>query len=233
MRARISQAIVAALLVGCSAAEVTSTATDAGAEATVDAAPPPPSAEGELERLLTGRFDSKDQAAQDKTYFEISLEVCRVDAPELGSRVLYVEQARVGSAPYRQRLYVIEGRGPSVAVSRVFELKSLKGWAGACARPTATVTAAEAEEKAGCAVEMHRVANGFLGATGDFRWNGSTFEKDPSGVKCPSDLNGASYASSTVTLEESEMVSWDRGYSAEEKQVWGATAGGYRFVRRP
>lgn len=222
---------LAAVLAGCSSAPVEVAGPDAAVA--VDAAPPRALVEDDVQRMLTGRFDSKDQAAEDKTYFEISLEVCRVDAPEIGPRVLYVEQARVGSAPYRQRIYVIEGKGPTTAISRVFELKSLKGWTGACSRPTATVTAAEVEEKVGCAVEMHATKDGFEGATGDFVWTGAAFEKSPNGVKCPSDLNGATYASSTVRLTNTEMVSWDRGYTAADKQVWGATAGGYRFVRRP
>jgi CpeT protein len=211
---------------------------DAGAvDATLgaDAAPAGPAVEDELARLLTGRFDSKDQAAQDKTYLEITLEICKIDAPELGPRVLYVEQARPPSAPYRQRLYVIDRKDSTTAVSRVFELRTPKTWIGACAdaKPRSAVPA-DAEEKVGCGVEMHLIEKGKLqGATSDLKWNGSSFAKDPSGLKCPSDLNGASYASSTVTLTETELLSWDRGFTTEEKQVWGATAGGYRFIRRP
>jgi hypothetical protein len=28
------------------------------------------------------------------------------------------------------------------------------------------------------------------------------------------------------------MVSWDRGFDKEGKQVWGAQKGGYRFVKK-
>ncbi len=194
-----------------------------------------PTAEGELERLLTGRFDSKDQAAKDPTYFEIQLAICKADVPELGPRVLYVEQARMDSLtkPYRQRLYVIERKDAQTAVSRVFELKAPKTWIGACDRGAPPeAKAADAEEKPGCAVEMHLAGGAFTGATGDLVWNGTTFQKSPSGPRCPSELNGATYASSTVTLTETELLSWDRGFDANDKQVWGATAGGYRFLRR-
>ncbi len=195
----------------------------------------PPKVEDELARLLSGRFDSKDQAAEDKTYFEITLEICKIDAPAIGARVLYVEQARPPAAPYRQRLYVIDRKDETTAVSRVFELEAPKAWIGACAdaKPR-QASPSDAKEKIGCGVEMHAVGKGKLeGATGDFKWNGTAFVKDPLGQKCPSDLNGAAYASSTVTLTETGLLSWDRGYSTDEKQVWGATAGGYRFVRRP
>lgn len=198
-----------------------------------EAAPPArPAVEAELARFLTGSFDSKDQAASDKSYFEISLEICPIDAKEIGERVLYVEQARVGSAPYRQRLYVIDRKDETTAVSRVFELKAPKSWVGACAREERKASPADADEKVGCSVEMHLVGDAFEGATPDLAWTGSSFEKSQGKVRCPSELNGATYASSTVRLEENLMVSWDRGYDDAGKQVWGATAGGYRFVRR-
>jgi hypothetical protein len=206
---------------------------DAG---TVDASSAP-SVEGELERLLTGRFDSADQANTDKTYFSISLRICKVTSSDLGPRVLYVEQARMETLgkPYRQRIYVIGRRDERTAVSQVLELTSPKDWVGACDEPsTRSVTKAESVERPGCSVVLHRQADGsFVGATGDLEWNGSTFEKSSSGVRCGSDLNGATYASSEVTLDEAGLLSWDRGFDDAGKQVWGATAGGYRFVRRP
>jgi hypothetical protein len=32
-------------------------------------------------------------------------------------------------------------------------------------------------------------------------------------------------------LQEDMMVSWDRGWNADDKQVWGAEKGGYEFVK--
>ncbi|MFM9057330.1 MAG: CpcT/CpeT family chromophore lyase, partial [Bacteroidota bacterium] len=51
------------------------------------------------------------------------------------------------------------------------------------------------------------------------------------GSSCPSDLRGAKYATSIITLKEVEMVSWDQGFDANGKQVWGSTNGGYVFVK--
>ena len=39
------------------------------------------------------------------------------------------------------------------------------------------------------------------------------------------------YATSVVTLGESTLVSWGRGYDAGGSQVRGATKGGYVFDR--
>ncbi len=43
---------------------------------------------------------------------------------------------------------------------------------------------------------------------------------------------GASYATSEVTLDEVALESWDRGYDDTDTQVWGATQGPYVFIRR-
>ena len=64
------------------------------------------------------------------------------------------------------------------------------------------------------------------------RWDGQAFVTDPAGKKCPSSLQGATYATSQVDLLDDRMVSWDRGFDDTGKQVWGATKGGYEFIRR-
>jgi len=177
-----------------------------------------------LRDYLSGRFDSADQATSDPRYFAIQLWICPVDAPELGPRVLYVEQARSDSLaqPYRQRLYVIDpiAEDPQTrAVSRVFELTAPARSIGLCERAELGVfTASDATEKVGCGVFMAHDGDHFTGATRD---------RD-----CPSSLNGASYTSSEVELRAEQMTSWDRGYDGAGAQVWGATAGPYRFVRR-
>jgi hypothetical protein len=227
----------AMVLVGCSSSDATAPRADAPTDAGVAETSSAPLVEAELERLLTGRFDSADQASSDKAYFAISLRICKVTSSELGPRVLYVEQARMETLgkPYRQRLYVIERRDERTAVSQVLELTSPKDWVGACDEPSPrSVTKAESVERPGCAVILKRQADGsFVGSTADLEWNGSAFEKSNGGVRCASDLNGATYASSEVTLDEGGLLSWDRGFDDAGKQVWGATAGGYRFVRRP
>lgn len=217
-RTTIALALPFALaLSGCGSASpspATATANDAG--------PPAEPAEQRLFRWLAGRYDSTKQAAADRAYFEIALTMCEVDAPEYGARTLYVEQARVGSAPYRQRLYVVDGVAgkPLEAVSRVFEFTNPRAMVGFCAGTSKALPAGVvAEEKQGCGV--------FL------TWNETAlaFEGGTVGTACASSLNGASYASSVVTLGADKLVSWDRGYDATGAQVWGATKGGYVFDR--
>ncbi|MBK8230937.1 MAG: hypothetical protein IT349_04755 [Candidatus Eisenbacteria bacterium] len=51
------------------------------------------------------------------------------------------------------------------------------------------------------------------------------------GLDCESDLRGAAYATSEVSITKGGIVSWDRGFDASGVQVWGAERGGYRFLR--
>lgn len=225
-----------ALLCGCTTSDpsvATDPAPDGGADAPSAVAKTDDATASRLLAWLEGKFDSSEQAKTDKTYLAITLATCRVDVPALGPRVLYVEQARLGSAPYRQRLYVIDAVDGTTARSRVFEPNTpspLVGLCDASARPA--IDAEDFVERDGCSVEMHWTGARFEGHTPDARWNGSAFAADPAGKRCSSSLSGASFATSEVTLERDRLRSWDRGFDSKNAQVWGATKGGYEFVRR-
>jgi hypothetical protein len=181
---------------------------------------------------LTGRFDTKDQAARDDSYRQISLDICEVTS-ELGPRSLYVEQAIVGAAPYRQRLYIVEAIDGTSARSLVYELANPKAVVGLCSREQKpSFAVADAVPRAGCFVEMHWVNDHFQGHTPDRAWDGTKFVPNEDAERCASSLQGASYAASSVDLWDNLLRSWDQGFDDKGKQVWGATKGGYEFVRR-
>lgn len=185
---------------------------DAGGEA-------PETAQERLARLLTGTFDSAAQAQQDPSYFAVSLKVCPIPLAAFGAHVLYVEQALVGSAPYRQRMYVIEpGADEAEAVSVVYELADPGSVVGLCdGTASGTVGLADPIARPGCEVRV--------------TWDGTSFSGGTTGQGCSSDLNGASYATSEVVIHEAGVSSWDRGFDASGNQVWGAVDGPYRFDR--
>ena len=152
----------------------------------------------------------------------MQLHTCVVLAPELGQRVLYIEQAlleQVG-APYRQRLYVIEAGPGGGVVSRVFELRDPKPSVGLCDAPAGPrrFAASDVEEREGCRVELVRAGDVYRGGT--------------TGKSCTSSLAGASYATSEVSVTPGTIESWDRGFDVNDRQVWGAELGPYRFERR-
>ena len=124
------------------------------------------------------------------------------------------------SAPYRQRVYVVARDGADDrTVSRVFELQTPMDHVGLCADPSrVTFTPDDVIERAGCAVHLAARADALVGGT--------------EGEGCESVLMGARYATSEVELRANGFTSWDRGFDAAGQQVWGATAGPYRFTRR-
>jgi CpeT protein len=173
---------------------------------------------------LQGTFDSEAQSQTSPAYFAVGLRICPVSAPELGERVLYVEQALLSSpsAPYRQRLYVIEptpGMEQTMGRSRVLELAEPSSHVGTCDDPAAALfTAQDASELVGCHV--------------DLAWDGEQLVGGTDGASCASDFQGATYATSEVTLTAERLESWDRGFDESGEQVWGATQGPYVFDRK-
>lgn len=177
--------------------------------------------EARLYRYLEGRFDSADQAAAQPTYYAISLAVCEATLEGEDARALYVEQAFADTPaePYRQRVYLVEPVDATTAVTTVLALENPAAWVGACDDGTQPAfVAADVSLRDGCGVTM--------------TWDGEQFDGGTTGTDCASDINGASYATSDVTITETQMSSWDRGFDAAGTQVWGAVDGPYVFVRR-
>ena len=199
------------LLLACS------TQTDEDTSAVVST----PNPANEVFELLQGNFDSTAQASDDPAFFEISLKMCAFELPELGSNVLYVEQAALDNvnSPYRQRIYLVENVDDRVA-SHVYAMEtSLEvSMVGACENPEAiTVSMDQIVERIGCTVWLESVADGYEGGT--------------EGNECTSSLSGAAFATSIVRLSETKIESWDQGWSRDGTQVWGATSGAYIFNR--
>ncbi len=175
----------------------------------------------ELQKTMTGSFNSGKQAASDESYYNIALHMEPIWTGRPGS-YLYVEQALASTPqePYRQRVYKLEQKGSKTFISRVYELPEPEKYVGGHLSVDRfnTISLSDLKEREGCAVYLEMESPG--------RYRGST-EKD----KCKSSLRGATYATSQVVIGETIIQSWDQGFDAEGKQVWGATKGGYIFSR--
>lgn len=183
------------------------------------------SADPDVDRLATwmsGRFSSATQAEADPEYRDVRLAVTPIWTDRSDGRWLYVEQA-LGSAldqPYRQRVYrVVRGKDGSLE-SRVFLLPDPVTFVGAGADPSRfeALSPERLVPRDGCTVVLR--------PDGPDAFAGST-----SGRDCPSELRGAAYATSEVRVTSDAMRSWDRGFDAEGKRVWGAEKGPYLFLR--
>ena len=174
----------------------------------------------DLEQLVAymqGTYSSEKQSIDDKEYFNISLRMIPIWKKK--GHYLYVEQAMFEKqdSPYRVRIYKVSKRNDEF-ISEIYTLKNEKEWIGKWKTPEAFDNLAETdiELKPGCEVILKKQPDGtFIGQTGE--------------KTCPSELRGASYASSKVTVTPNQILSWDQGFDKDGKQVWGAVKGGYIF----
>ena len=179
----------------------------------------------ELARIMTGWFDSADQAASDPdNYFHIRLVMLPVMERRADGKWLYVEQAAASALdrPYRQRVYHLHRNPTGDLVSDVYTFKEdpLR-FAGAWrrGRGLADISLADLALRDGCSITLKRA--------GRERYIGGT-----EGKNCVSTIRGAAYATSKVEITATKLESWDQGWNANDEQVWGATEGAYVFIKR-
>lgn len=175
-----------------------------------------------LRDYLVGSFSSAAQAARDSSYFDIRLEVVPIwTARAEDGYWLYVEQAAANALarPYRQRVYHLVNGPEGRLISYIYTLPRPLRFAGSFRDPARfeSLTSDSLELRSGCEVILAPTRQGFAGATR---------------VRaCPSELRGAAYATSEVSLTPTQMQSWDRGFDDTGRQVWGALTGPYIFDR--
>ncbi|MEC7986980.1 MAG: chromophore lyase CpcT/CpeT [Myxococcota bacterium] len=178
----------------------------------------------EFEVQLVGRFTSEEQAAVHSNYWPVQLHSCIVSIPELGEHVLYVEQAMLDSvhSPYRQRIYHLEEIKTEEEYSvrsTIYSVSNEDDLIGLCNESeVASIDADLLVIREGCHV--------------DLVWNGEGFDGSTDGTSCESSLNGSVYATSEVQTAPERIESWDRGWDAQDNQVWGAVDGAYIFDRK-
>jgi len=176
----------------------------------------------ELKNRLVGNFDTEEQSKNDVTYHNIHLHMREIElkGKQPDGYWLYVEQAMASATdkPYRQRIYHLYKKDKETLISQVYELNEPLRFAGAWNDPSLlkNLRYDSLIERTGCGIVLHKDdAGNFFGST--------------QGKECVSSLRGAAYASCEVVIYTNMLVSWDRGFDSNDKQVWGAEKGGYRF----
>jgi hypothetical protein len=173
-----------------------------------------------LAASLTGNYSSEAQSKTDRSYYDIRLHIQPVWTERKDGPWFYVEQARADyqDQPYRQRVYHLVALGGGAFESQILTFADPKPFIGAWKNPAPFEgkDPSMLVSREGCGVILREVARG--------RFQGGT-----AGKACSSDINGATYATSEVSLTVNQIVSWDRGYDAQDRQVWGAVKGGYVF----
>lgn len=178
-----------------------------------------------LASWLTGSFSSAAQAERDPDhYFDIRLHMVPIWSGRADGPWLYVEQAAATSPerPYRQRVYHLVARPGGEVASEIYTLPGNPlSYAGGWTNPGRfdALSPDDLELREGCTMVLKRREDGaFAGGT--------------TGTDCESRLHGATYATSEAVVTRDKLVSWDRGYDTDGQQVWGATEGGYVFIKQ-
>ena len=172
--------------------------------------------------LLHGTFSSEAQSKEDTTYFNISLVMVPIWKERTDGQWMYVEQAMATKLdkPYRQRVYRLRHPGENTFTSDIYTIKNALSYAGLQNDKTKLqkLSYDSLELKDGCTVTLIKNNDVYAGGT--------------DGKSCPSDLRGAKYATTKITMKKGELISWDQGFDSNDKQVWGATKGGYIFIKK-
>ncbi len=173
-------------------------------------------------KMMAGEFSSEEQSKTDSAFFHIKLRMKPIWKKNKDGYWLYVEQS-VASAqdkPYRQRVYHVYINDDSTIVSKVYEIRNATKYAGGW-KNTKLLRPLNPDsliDRQGCGIFLHRKAESIYG--------GST-----PGKACLSSLRGATYATSEVLVSKDVIISWDRGWDLNDKQVWGAVKSGYIFKK--
>lgn len=171
---------------------------------------------------MTGSFSSERQAKFDTSYYHVELHMNRIWRTRTDGIWMIVEQAMATNpqAPYRQRVYRIRRVEENMIEIEIYTWKDPKPVIGAWRDSTlvADMSPSDLVQRRGCEVYLQR---------DEFKFFGSTH-----GTACTSDIRGASYATSEVNIAEKILTSWDRGFTTDGQQTWGAVKGPYYFLRQ-
>ncbi|MBM0740264.1 chromophore lyase CpcT/CpeT [Phormidium sp. CLA17] len=181
----------------------------------------------EVAALLVGKMDTSAQAIANPKAPNVQMTTCRIGLvaqAEPQSIFLYQEQAMSTSLdkPYRQRFLEISPSSLSQSVrSRSFKPTDPTRWAGLCDRTSDSIERTVNLSDLGtpvCNVFLKQVGTGYMGNT------------PVDG--CPAKVRGAVRITNHIELAPASMNTWDRGFDAQGKQVWGAKTEAYHFRRQ-
>jgi CpeT protein len=174
-----------------------------------------------LQTYLTGSFDSKEQAKADpKNYSEVILQMKPIWPKRGEGYWLYAEQSLAASPnkPFRQRVYLLTIKEEQL-VLEVYILKNPKRFVEAYKNPAVfdAYNLEALEWKQACQIVLEKDDVNFTGKTKD--------------KACPDEQKGAAYATSEWSISSNVLINWERSFDTADKQISGATQGGYIFKK--
>lgn len=191
--------------------------------------------ERELEYLVEiwpGNFDNREQVQGDADVGKPSYEsgahlrvhgkISRVDLPDFGEHVLYVEEYKddAPSSIFRQRLYVLSADDDYNAIRvKVHFFNDRQKWLGAHENPTklSSLTPDDTTTNAGCDLLMRREGDGLAGGTSAGECGfGEGAERRYFEYQVRVDENGYAFRDHSVIAETGEEIEAVAGYQWHE-----------------
>lgn len=176
-----------------------------------------------LAGMMEGDYDNVAQANADSNFLKISLRMKRIWKENKEGIWLYVEQAMFDKQekPYRQRIYQLSMVEGMTVKSEIYTLPNPEQYVGGWKNEKTfdVLSPSQISLKSGCGVNLTYNAKGFFSGATDAQ-------------SCPSEIRGASYATSDVWVDNTMLKALDMGFDKEGKQVWGSKFGHYIFVKK-
>ena len=176
-----------------------------------------------LAAYLTGTFSTTDQARADNRFRDLTLHVTPIWGDRSDGPWLYSEQSltEVPDHPYRQRICQLAARPNGALEIRLFDLPDPIAATGAWKDPAllAKITPAGLATGESCTLILHAQPDG-------------SFQGGTEGKGCLSTLQGASHTTIQMSVSEQQTITWERGYNADDRQVWGSDRGGLIFKKQ-
>jgi CpeT protein len=177
----------------------------------------------EVVKHLTGIMDTTQQAATNPKAPSVRMTTCKVTVNTVKTMrkpviYLYQEQALTNKLekPYRQRFLRISPSKNNTIESAGFKPLNPEKLINLCNQPdTERTFKMEEIGKSECSVFLKKQGNDYIGET----------QKGG----CPSNYKGAVKITNKIILHSTGMDTFDRGYDANGKILWGAKNEPYQF----
>jgi hypothetical protein len=168
---------------------------------------------------LVGIMDTSAQSRVNSQRVNVQMTTCKVQlTDDLNSVYLYQEQALSNklNQPYRQRILKIIPLENNIVESKAYKLIDEKQFINFCKQSEGDKMLQKTDlTESICSVFLRPVVSIYIGET------------PPKG--CVANVRGAVKITNKIILHSQGMDTFDQGFDAEGKQVWGAVNDSYQF----
>ena len=175
----------------------------------------------EVSSWIEGSYSSEKQSRSDSSFANQRLEVRRIWMDRTDGVWFVMErfQADSSTSPLQQRVIHIHGVEENLTEMRVFAWKNPSKTIGLWKNTDGASQFSDSDLRVlrGCEMYLQRDATSFFGGT--------------HGMACSS-IPGMSYTSITVRIADQGLAFWERGYSADNKQIFGSEKGPYYYLKQ-